>query len=200
MSTAANSRAAEHPIDKLFLERWSPRAFTDKVISEAELLTLLEAARWAPSSYNSQPWRFIYARRGTAAWPKLLGLLNEFNQSWAKNAAALVFIVSSKTMLPPGAPAPVPSRSHSFDAGAAWATLALQGAKLGWQAHGMIGVDFDRAAAELGVPDGFHVEIALAIGQPGDKSQLPEALQARETPSPRKPLKELAAEGRFAFD
>ena len=199
MTTTANSRTAAHPIDPLFLERWSPRAFTDKIISETELLTLIEAARWAPSSYNSQPWRFIYARRGTEHWSKLLGLLNEFNQSWAKNAAALVFVLSSKTMLPPGATAAVPSRSHSFDAGAAWATLALQGARLGWQAHGMVGVDFDRATVALGVPDGFHVEAAIAIGQPGDKSQLPEALQAREQPSSRKAIHEIAAEGHFSF-
>src|SRR5258707_5045349 len=103
MSTKANRRTAAHPIDPLFLERWSPRAFTEDAISEPQLMTLFEAARWAPSSYNSQPWRFLYARRGTPSWDKFLGLLNEFNQSWAKNAAAIVIVVSSQTMLPPGA-------------------------------------------------------------------------------------------------
>src|SRR5262245_23185467 len=80
----ANSRSTNYPIDPLFLQRWSPRAFTSAPMPEYELLTILEAARWAPSCYNSQPWRFIYARRDTEHWPKLLGLLNEFNQSWAK--------------------------------------------------------------------------------------------------------------------
>lgn len=197
MSTNANSRAATHPIDSLFLERWSPRAFLDTAISEGELLTLLEAARWAPSSYNSQPWRFAFARRGTAHWPTLLGLLNEFNQSWAKNSAALVFIASSPLMRPPGGDKDVPSYSHSFDAGAAWASLALQAVRLGLQAHAMVGVDFARAAEVLGLPSGYRIEAAVAIGKPGDKAQLPEGLQAREQPSPRRPLAEIAAEGRF---
>lgn len=197
MSTNANSRAAAHPIDPLFLERWSPRAFLDQPISESELLTLLEAARWAPSSYNSQPWRFAYARRGTGHWPTFLGLLNEFNQSWAKNAAALVFVASNPLMRPPGADKDVPSYSHSFDAGAAWASLALQAVRLGLQAHAMVGVDFAKAAEVLGLPAGYRVEAAIAIGKPGDKSQLPEGLQAREQPSPRRTLAEIAAEGRF---
>lgn len=197
MTTKANSRTADHAIDSLFLERWSPRAFTPEIISEADLLKLFEAARWAPSSYNSQPWRFIYARRGTQHWEKLLGLLNEFNQSWAKNAAALAIVVSKETMPIPGQDKEIPSHSHSFDTGAAWANLALQGAKLGWQAHGMVGFDIPRAAKELNVPAGYRVEAAIAIGKPGDKSQLPEGLQARETPSPRNPLSATAFEGSF---
>ncbi|MGO4407179.1 nitroreductase family protein [Bosea sp. RAF48] len=197
MTNTANNRSAEHDIDPLFLERWSPRAFTDEIISEAELKALFEAARWAPSSYNSQPWRFIYARRGTAHWQTLLGLLNEFNQSWAKNAAALVVIVSKETMALPGKTEEVPSYSHSFDAGAAWANLALQAVRLGWQAHGMVGFDRGRALSELKVPAGYRVEAAVAIGRPGDKTQLPEALQARETPSQRNPISATAFEGAF---
>ncbi len=197
MTVTANSRTADHEIDPLFLERWSPRAFTDEVISEAELKTLFEAARWAPSSYNSPPWRFVYARRGTAHWDSLLGLLNEFNASWAKNAAALVVIVSKETMAVPGQDKEVPSHSHSFDAGAAWANLALQATRLGWQAHGMVGFDHQRALSELKVSAGFRVEAAVAIGKPGDKAQLPEFLQARETPSPRNPISETAFEGLF---
>lgn len=197
MTSTVNSRTADHVIDPLFLERWSPRAFTDEIISEAELKALFEAARWAPSSYNSQPWRFIYARRGTAHWQTLLGLLNEFNQSWAKNAAALVVIVSKETMAVPGKTEEVPSHSHSFDAGAAWANLALQAVRLGWQAHGMVGFDRERALSELRVPAGYRVEAAVAIGKPGDKAQLPEALQARETPSQRNPISATAFEGAF---
>lgn len=197
MTKTVNSRSAEHSIDPLFLERWSPRAFTDEVISEAEIKALFEAARWAPSSYNSQPWRFVYARRGTAHWQTLLGLLNEFNQSWAKNAAALVVIVSKETMAVPGKTEEVPSHSHSFDAGAAWANLALQAVRLGWQAHGMVGFDHQRALSELKVPAGYRVEAAVAIGKPGDKAQLPEGLQAREVPSQRNPISTTVFEGAF---
>jgi nitroreductase len=195
--TQANSRTAEHPIDPLFLERWSPRAFTDETISERDLLTLLEAARWAPSSFNSQPWRFLYARRDTAHWPQFLGLLNEYNQSWAKKAAALVILASKTTLLPRGADKEVPSYTHSLDAGAAWANLALQATRSGWAAHGMAGFDVPRTAAELGVPPDYRVEAAIAVGRPGDKSLLPESLRAREQPSDRLALSQLAMEGRF---
>lgn len=195
--TQANSRTADYPIDPLFLERWSPRAFTDAPISERELLTLLEAARWAPSSFNSQPWRFIYARRGTEPWPRFLGLLSAYNQSWAGNAAALVILVSKTTMLPRGADKEVPSPTHSLDAGAAWANLALQATRSGWAAHGMAGFDVPRTAVELAVPTDYRVEAAIAIGRPGDKSLLPEPLRAREHPSDRLPLSQLVSEGRF---
>jgi nitroreductase len=195
--TQANARTADHPIDPLFLERWSPRAFTDAPISERDLLTLLEAARWAPSSFNSQPWRFLYARRHTQHWPQFLGLLSEYNQSWARTAAALVILVSKTTLLPRGTDKEVASYTHSLDAGAAWANLALQATRSGWAAHGMAGFDVARTAVELGVPADYRVEAAIAIGQPGDKSMLPEPLRAREQPSDRLPLSQLAWEGRF---
>jgi nitroreductase len=196
--TTANSRTADHPIDALFLERWSPRAFTGEPIAERDLFTLFEAARWAPSSYNSQPWRFLYARRDTEHWPQFVSLLNAFNQSWASNAAALVILVSKTTMLPTGSDKEVPSRTHAMDAGAAWGYLALQAARLGWAAHGMAGFDVERTAVELGVPADHRVEAAIAIGRPGPKSLLSEALAAREQPSGRLPLSRLVSEGRFA--
>jgi len=195
--TSANGRTADHPIDKLFLERWSPRAFTGEPIAELDLAILFEAARWAPSSYNSQPWRFLYARRDTPHWEKFLGLLLEFNRSWAHRAAALVVVVSRTTLLPPGATQEIPSHSHSFDAGAAWGSLALQATLLGWQAHAMTGFDHDRAAAELNVPERYRVEAVVAIGRPGDPSLLPERLASRERPSGRRPLAETALEGGF---
>ena len=190
-------RQPEHPVEQLILDRWSPRAFTGEEMPVAALMSLLEAARWAPSSYNSQPWRFLYARRGTAHWDKFLGLLIPFNQSWAKDAAVLIILVSNSTMLPPGAEKPVPSHSHSMDAGAAWENLALQATKDGWHAHGMVGFDIDRAFAELNVPAGYRVEQAIAIGRKGDKSLLPEGLQAREAPSGRLTVAEIAFEGGF---
>jgi nitroreductase len=195
--TEDNPRRADYPVDKLFLDRWSPRAFTGEEMSEHDLMTILEAGRWAPSSYNSQPWRFIYGRRGTPHFDKILSFLIEFNQSWAKNASVLIVLVSSSTMLPPGKDAPVPSHSHSMDAGAAWENMALQATLLGYHAHGMVGFDMERAFAELGVPQGFRVEQAIAIGRRGDKSLLPEGVAARENPSDRLPLSVIAMEGTF---
>lgn len=195
--TDQNTRKADHPIDGQFLERWSPRAFDGSPISEADLLTMLEAARWAASSYNSQPWRFIYARRGTPHWDTFLDLLVPFNRSWAETASALVIFVSNSLMKPPGAEKEVPSHSHSFDAGTASGYFALQASRMGWFVHGMVGFDMDRAFATLNVPVGYRVEAMYAVGRRGDASQLPEGLRAREMPSPRRPLRELAFEGAF---
>ncbi len=195
--TDANHRHSDYPIDKLFLDRWSPRAFTGEEISEQALMTLFEAARWAPSSYNSQPWRFVYARKGTPHFDKFLDLLVPFNQSWAKTASALVVLISNSLMLPPGKDKPVPSHSHSMDAGAAWTCLALQATLSGWHTHGMVGFDMERAFAELNVPEGYRVEQAIAIGKIGDKATLPEAMAAREAPNDRIPLSQVVMEGSF---
>ncbi len=195
--TEVNGRMADYEIEPIFLERWSPRAFTGDSIPEAELFRLFEAARWAPSTYNSQPWRFCYARRDTPAFATFLGILSETNQSWVKNAAALVFVVSKKSFTPPGQQVPIDSYSHSFDTGAAWACLALQGFKMGWATHGMGGFDHARAQVDLNLPEGHRVEMAMAIGRKADKSVLPEALQAREKPSSRNPIAQLIFEGGF---
>ena len=195
--TTINGRTADHPIDPIFLERWSPRAFTGEPITQAEFLTILEAARWAPSSYNAQPWRFLYAHRDTVHWEQFLGLLVDSNRAWAVRAATLVFIVSKSVMRPSGADRDVPSYTHSFDAGAAWSHLALQATRIGWHAHGMAGFDKERAVAELNVPPGYRVEAAVAIGRRGDKSLLSETLQGRELPSSRQPLSSTVFEGVF---
>ncbi|RAR54180.1 nitroreductase [Paraburkholderia unamae] len=197
--TLSNQRTADHPIDRQFLDRWSPRAFTDDTLPEATLLTFLEAARWAPSSYNAQPWRFVYARRGTAHWSRFVGFLNEFNRGWAQHAAAIVIVVSKKTFVPPGTANPVALATHSFDSGAAWAQLALQASLAGWKAHGLAGIERERIREQLALPDDYAIEAALAIGRPGDPAQLSEALRAREVPSSRVPLTAIAAEGRFVF-
>jgi nitroreductase len=195
--TAENPRIADHPVNRIFLDRWSPRAFTAEAIPLETLFTIFEAARWAPSSFNSQPWRFIYTTRDSAHWGKFLGLLKESNKSWAKAGSALVFIISETTMVIPGMEGRAPSRSHSFDAGAAWASLALQAAMLGWYAHGMVGVDFERAKIALNVPDDYKIEAGVAIGRRGPKSSLPDALQMREIPNARKHLTEIVFEGIF---
>lgn len=195
--TAHFHRSTDHAIDPDMLARWSPRAFADDEIPQNELLTILEAARWAPSAFNAQPWHFIYARRGSENWPTFVDLLNPFNRDWAQHAAALVFI-ASRLNRANSKGEESPSRSHAFDAGAAWGMMALQTTKLGWHAHGMAGFDHDRAMTELGVPAGWRLEIAVAIGRNGEHDRLPEALRARETPSQRKPLAEIATEGRFS--
>ena len=195
--TTSNSRQSEYSIDPLFLDRWSPRSFSNETMPETDLLTILEAGHWAPSSFNHQPWRFVYALRGSEQWDKFLGLLIEFNQSWVRSAAALLFVVSRTHSGALGSVEQKPIYSHSFDAGAAWASVAFQAHLSGYEAHGMTGVDFDRAPEVLGIPDGFRVECAVAIGKMGDKNQLPRELREREVPSLRKPLSDVVFNGTF---
>ncbi len=187
------NRTPTHPINELILNRWSPRAMSGESITNEELMSLFEAARWAPSSYNNQPWRFIYATRESAQWNTFMNLMVEFNQSWAKNAAALVIVVSKKTFDHNGEA----SITHSFDTGAAWENLAIEAEARGLVSHGMQGFDYDKARTELGVPEGFAVEMMIAIGKPGAKENLPEMLQEKEAPSDRKPLSEIVMEGAF---
>ncbi len=116
----ANTRKPDHPASQIFLDRWSPRAFTGETIPDETLATFFEAARWAPSSYNSQPWRFLYAKKDGPDFQKFFGLLVEGNQAWCKDASVLLILCSKKTMKVPGKDEEVPSRTHSFDAGSAW--------------------------------------------------------------------------------
>lgn len=191
-------RTASASVEHLFLDRWSPRAFDASPLPQADLDIMFEAARWAPSAFNYQPWRFLYSHRDGADWARFLDVLLPFNQAWAERAAVLVIALSDTLIQSPRAADPNPSRSHSFDTGAAWALLALQATRLGYHAHGMTGLDFERAQAELDIPERFRIEAAIAIGRIADKSILPEALRAREVPSDRKPLEEFAFKGRFA--
>lgn len=189
------NRSSAYPIDSMFLERWSPRSFTPERMPQETLFTMLEAARWAASSFNAQPWRFVYALRDTPHWNTLLGLLVPFNQEWARQAAVLVFAVSKTTSISMKTGEEHPSPTHSFDTGAACAYMVLQALKLGWHAHGMVGFDHERARTTLSVPPEMAVEAVFAIGRLGSASQLSEALQNREGPSDRLPLAQLAFEG-----
>ena len=187
------SRTPEHPILPVFTDRWSPRAFADKPVTEAQVLTLLEAARWAPSASNLQPWRFIYGIKGEAEFDTLLSLLIPFNEGWAKNAGALIFITSVTSF-----DGQRQNITNSFDAGAAWMSLAIQAQSMGLVAHGMAGIEYEKAPLVLELSPFLKVEAAVAVGYQGDVATLPEFLQAREAPSDRQPLEVMAFKGRFS--
>jgi nitroreductase len=190
-------RQTDHPIHPLFLDRWSPRAFDGSDIPDEDLLTIFEAARWAPSAFNSQPWRFLYAKRGDQNWERFLSLLIPWNQGWAHSASVLIYILSDTLPMVGKDGQAAGSHSHSFDAGAAWACLALQATSMGYHAHGMSGVEFERAREELQVPERFRIEAAAVIGRIGDPAMLDERTRAREVPSGRRPVSGLAFPGNF---
>ena len=191
-----SERRPHHPVDPIFPGRWSPRAYDQSVIPDADLMTIFEAARWAPSSFNAQPWRFLYAKRESTDWERFLDLLMPMNQSWAQHAAVLIYICSDTLIeMKPGQPSP--SHTHSFDAGAAWASLALQATMLGYHAHGMAGVWWDKVREELKVPERFRVDAACVIGRTGSLDILDEKNRAREKPSDRRPISESAFAGDF---
>ena len=171
---------------------------TGEAFSRDTLMGLLEAARWAPSSFNSQPWRFVYAHRDTPAWQPLFDTLNEINRSWAHRASALVLVVSKTRWVAPGQAEESALGSASLDAGAAWFSIAMQAHLAGLCAHAIGGFDRDLARRTLGIPEDCKVEVMVALGKQGPKEQLSDALQARESPNARKPLAELAFEGRYA--
>ncbi|MEN0117614.1 MAG: nitroreductase family protein [Agrobacterium cavarae] len=193
--TTSNSRDTDHPVDPLFLDRWSPRAYDGNPMPKGDVLTILDAARWAPSASNQQPWRFVYGLNGSPEWDGFVGLLMEGNQRWAKNASALIVILSRTYNLRDGEKKP--ATTHSFDAGAAWFALAMQAHKLGYHAHGMAGIFKDKIVEQLDVPEGYVVEAVVAIGKIAHKSTLPDDLAEREVPSKRLPLSEIAFEGKF---
>lgn len=188
-------RVAEYPVDAQFLGRWSPRAFSEATLTEAEVLTLLEAARWAPSAMNLQPWRFVWALRGDAAFDAIANALIPFNKAWAEKAAALV-VVASKTVAAKDE-GDVPNPVHAYDTGAAWGYLALQAHLKGLVAHAMGGFDHAAAAAAIDLPENHALHTVVAIGHHGDVASLPEMLRAREVQSPRVALAEVAKRGSF---
>jgi nitroreductase len=194
MVKGSQARQAAHAIDSIFVDRWSPRAMSGAPIARAELMLLFEAARWAPSSSNDQPWRMLYALRDTPHWPLFLGLLNEGNRRWAQLGGALVLFISKDTR-DDGRPA----LTHAFDTGAAWENFALQGSRRDLVVHGMQGFDHDRARVELLIPPDFELQAMAVVGKPGDTTQLPENLQAREQPNDRRPVSDSVREGTFGF-
>lgn len=188
-----NNRVTKYEINDIFLKRYSPRAMSGEKISKEELMTLFEAARFAPSASNIQPWRFIYVLRETSEFQKLFSLLVQFNQDWCKNASALIVTISNKNSYDGK-----PSVTHSFDTGSAWENFALQASEMNLIAHGMAGFDYNLAKEKLEIPDDYSVEMMIAVGHHGKIEDLPEPLREREATSQRKKLEEIVFEGKFS--
>jgi nitroreductase len=177
-----------HGVDDLIRHRWSPRTYADKEVPAAELKRLFEAARWAASSSNEQPWRFLVGRRGDETYQKIFHALVEFNQSWAKSAPVLVLSVAKKTFTQKGSP----NRYGLHDTGAAMANLALQATADGLHTHSMAGFDNDQMRASFGIPSDYELGAVTAIGYFGDPASLPDHLHKMEVSArQRKPLEEI---------
>ena len=173
-------------------KRWSPRAFSDKPVEQEKLLRVLEAARWAASSFNEQPWRFIVAQKEQEeAYAKLLSCLREKNQDWAKTAPVLMMSLAKRTFTKGGG-----TNRHAWhDLGMAVENLVLQATDLGLHVHQMAGILPDRVRELYGVPDDFDVVAGLALGYAGDPAVLPDDLREKErAPRSRKALSEFVFE------
>jgi nitroreductase len=188
----SDPRTPQHPVDAMFPARWSPRAFSGEPVHRDALHSLFEAARWAPSANNAQPWRFVYGVRGTPAFDALFDLLVPFNQSWAHRAGALL-LVAAKTVDDKGRPVGAPL----FDTGAAWMSLALQARTMGLFTHAMGGFDKTRAPEVVKLPEHHEVICMVAVGTYGDPAELDEKYREREAPSDRKPVESFVVEGKF---
>ncbi|NEY89046.1 nitroreductase family protein [Tabrizicola oligotrophica] len=186
-------RHPDYPVDPQFVTRWSPRSFFDTPMTEAQVMSLLEAARWAPSASNHQPARFAWGLRGDAGFAAILGGLLPGNQVWAGAAAALVVVASKPWTEKEGVQ--TANVWHAFDAGSAWMSLALQAQAMGLVAHAMGGFDAAILGPALGLPEGYALHAVVAVGTQGPAELLPEKTRAREFPSPRRPITERAGHG-----
>jgi len=191
------SRKSQHNVESIFISRWSKRALSGEPIPDSVLFSAFEAARWAPSAGNAQPWRFVYSKRDSATWTTFHSLLNVRNGAWAKRASALI-VVLSRTVRDTN-DGLQRLRSHSFDTGAAWSNLALQAHSLGWNTRAIGGFDREAARRALTIPDDYEIEIIVAIGKATDSTILSPELQSTEFPTDRLPVTSLVAEGQFSF-
>lgn len=185
-------------VHKLIRDRWSPRAFADRSIPAEEAKSLFEAAQWAPSCYNAQPWGFVVATRDQPEdFARLLSCLVPFNQDWAKAASMLLVTTARTAFEHNGKP-----NAHAWhDVGLAVAQLTLQAESLGLQAHQMAGIDVEKTRETLAVPEGWDPVTAVAIGYPGDPESLPEGLRDQEVGGrQRKPLSEIVFGGRWGAE
>lgn len=176
------------PIHPLLAERWSPRAYdAAATIPEATLTALIEAARWAPSAFNDQPWRFLVARRGTSAFEKIVASMQEFNRMWAASASALIVTVAV-TESAEGKPRPL----APFELGMAVGHLLVQAQHEGYITHQMSGFEPDAVRAAFALADGLQPVTIVAVGSHGDPAALPDSIRGREnTPRARKPLADI---------
>jgi nitroreductase len=186
-----NTREPDYEIHPQFLTRWSPRAFSEQEVPDEVLMSILEAARWAPSGGNLQPWRYILAR-SVEDRAKFHSFIMPGNLEWCDKAPVLALVVSH-TKTANGNP----NRSHAFDAGASWGYLALEADNQGLITHAMGGFDPQLARTTLEIPEDYELHAVIAIGYHGDKESLSEKFQERELPSARRPLQESLFEGHF---
>ena len=185
-------RKTQHLIETLILERWSPRAMSGEAVETGQLMRLFQAARWAPSPANGQPWFYLFTTRDRADWPLFYGLLDAGNQEWCHKAWALV-VVLAEAVRPNGRP----NRLAGFSSGLSVQNLLLQGHALGLVTHPMAGFYPEKVAETLGTPPEYDPQIMIAIGQPGKIPELSARNQAREYPSQRKALSEIVRKGGF---
>ena len=185
----------EHSIHALIRDRWSPRAFSDKPVEAGVLAALFEAARWAPSSNNEQPWAYLVATKDNPEeFAKMLGVLVEFNAGWAQHAPVLALAVSRLHFHNNG----TPNRNAFYDTGAATALLSIEATARGLAVHQMAGFDPAKAKQVFEIPADCEPIAAIAIGYPGDAQSLPEKLRDREVaPRARKPLAQIVMSGRW---
>jgi nitroreductase len=186
---------SDFPVHELIRERWSPRAFADKPVPRDVLRSIFEAARWAPSSNNEQPWAYIVATRDEKVnFDKMLSVLVEFNANWAKTAPVLALAVAQLAF----AKNNVPNRNAQYDTGAASALLSVEATARGLAVHQMAGFDPEKARQVFGIPPGWEAIAAIAIGYPGDPASLPQPLKDREmAPRTRKPINEFVMAGHW---
>jgi nitroreductase len=187
-------RNVSQNIEPLILNRWSPRAFAERAVSDEVLTSLFEAARYAPSASNLQPWRFIVAKREEDR-RKFHSFIVEKNRQWCERAPVLVLVAGQQINAANGKP----NRTYAFDTGAAWAYLALEATRQGLIVHAMAGFMQDKAREALGIPEHYEPLIVIAIGYRGDVAVLDPEFQEREKPSARHPLTDTVFEGRFPF-
>jgi len=185
----------DYPVQEIIKNRWSPRAFSDKPVSPEVLRSLFEAARWAPSSNNEQPWAYIVATSDDSEnFEKSLGTLVEFNANWAKHAPVLAIAVAQLAFAKNNAL----NRNAQYDVGAASMQLSLEATARGLVVHQMAGFDPETAKEAYNIPQGWEPIAAMAIGYPGDASSLPEPYQTREkAPRSRKPISEFVMSGQW---
>lgn len=192
MTDVNQFRKTRYDIDPIYIKRWSPRSFSNQKVSEEVLSSVFEAARWAPSAANVQPWRFVFASTEQDK-ETFLSFINEGNVVWCKNAPVLIAVISKMEEERFGGNNP----AHAFDTGTAWGFLSLEAARKGLITHAMGGFNKEKAKEALSIPNGYQVHAIVALGYQGEKSSLEEAYQKREVPSPRNEVETFVSEGVF---